>query len=86
MADVVLFGVSTGLSEKERERLLDDVAAIKSVVGAESLEPGQKNTELARHYIATVDGSATPQEVVKQISRLPGIDYASIPAERGFTP
>lgn len=85
MSAVVVFGISPGVSEQEVEELLGAVATFNGVIRTERLTSTTGNADAVRHCISTVAASVAAQDIVNQILGLPGIEYADLAADRGFT-
>jgi hypothetical protein len=78
----VFFNTRASLSPEERDRLLSRIRSWKFVRSADLLDPRASEPEIAKMCFAELDDEADAQAVVRELSKLPEVEAASLPAER----
>lgn len=81
---IVTFVTRENLDDAERSRLVERVEALAGVERAMPLKPNSRHPAVRAHFFAEV-ASEDPtilERVVANLRRLPGVESASIPAQR----
>jgi hypothetical protein len=78
----VNFKFRSNCSGNEQKAVLAEIQGWGEVRSAAQLKPEAKNPEVRRMAYAYLQKGAAPEEVVRKLNALDGIEVASIPAER----
>jgi hypothetical protein len=80
----VTFVFRPGLTSTQQESILDKVGAWKSVHKATRLNAASHHPDISRMAYAYINEEAEAENVVKQLSEMPEIESASLPAKRSL--
>ena len=72
------------VSPEDQEHVLTKLNARQGVIKAARLKPEARNPDVLRMAFVYVDDSLNVQTLLDQLSKLPEIDSASLPPQRGL--
>jgi hypothetical protein len=80
----IVFNVRPEVGNEERTSLLDRLGRLPGIHRAAALSPNSKSAVARRMCYAYVNNDADIETVRDQIARLPEVESADVPAQRGL--
>jgi hypothetical protein len=78
----ITFLFRNGLTSEQQDFILKQVGTWKSIYKAMRLNPASHHPDISRMAYAYINEDMEAERVVKQLSELPDIESASLPAKR----